>query len=269
MTADPSASVSVSQPVGDGHATTGSGAGGANRRACDLGLVAALGSEVGPILDALRGRITIQGERDRTIEGEWAGRRIALVLAGVGRARARAATRFLLAGHAPSLVVSLGFAGALNPQAARYSTWLVTEARDTEGRRFALTLPNASTLPTATLATVDHLLTNAQTKADLRRGTGADLVDMETSAVSEVCHQWSQPIVGLRVVSDTADDQLPSDLAAVLAASTTSRRLGAVAASLFRRPTRIKDYWHLYETSLEAADRLAHALQAAIPPSQF
>ncbi|ADV62861.1 purine or other phosphorylase family 1 [Isosphaera pallida ATCC 43644] len=264
MTADPSASNSPFQPVGS--TAMGSSEATSNRRVCDLGLVAALGSEVGAILDALSERVTIQGRYHRVIEGQWNGRGIALVLAGVGRDHARAATRFLLTGHAPNLVVSLGFAGALRPDAARFSVWTIREALDPEGHRFPLRPPPVGPFPTATLATVDRLLTTPQAKAQLRHDTGADLVDMETSAVAEICHQWSQPLLGLRVVSDAVDDPLPSDLAAVLAASTTPRRLGAVAASLWHRPGRIKDYWNLYETSLEAAERLAHALQTAIPP---
>ena len=86
---------------------------------CVAGIVFAIGTEA----DAFEGRA-----RDTTAtiaggltfqEGTVAGRRVAWVVSGAGTARASTACQLLIDGHRPGLVISAGFAGALDEHLTR------------------------------------------------------------------------------------------------------------------------------------------------------
>ncbi len=123
------------------------------------------------------------------IEGECGGKLVALVLTGMGRPRAQRGLEILLDGHRPRWVVSAGFGGALDPDLRRNDIVLPTEVINAEGRRFAIDLPvppesQAQGVRPGRLLTVDEFVRKAAEKAELRRKYGADVVDMETSAVA-------------------------------------------------------------------------------------
>ena len=58
-------------------------------------------------------------------------------------------------------------------------------------------------------ATVDHIVTRAQEKAELRIRYNADAVDMETYEVMRMCSMSGLEAAALRVISDEADSNLP------------------------------------------------------------
>src|SRR4051794_13084746 len=85
----------------------------------DVGVVAAMSIEVGFLVDRLSKVRKYAGPRPTVIEGECAGKVVALVVAGLGREAARAGARILLDGHRPRWIVSAGFAGALDLELRR------------------------------------------------------------------------------------------------------------------------------------------------------
>jgi len=62
------------------------------------------------------------------------------------------------------------------------------------------------------------------------------------------------------VISDALDDELPPEIENLLHQQSLSGKVGAVAGSIFRRPSSIKDMWNLKEQALVASDRLAKFL---------
>src|SRR5208283_954417 len=78
------------------------------------------------------------GPRHTVIEGQCAGKLVALVVAGMGRAAARRGTELLLAGHRPRWLLSSGFAGALGPALPRYTIVMPNDVVDREGHRYAI-----------------------------------------------------------------------------------------------------------------------------------
>ncbi len=61
------------------------------------------------------------------------------------------------------------------------------------------------------LCTIDRVATTAAEKQKLRASTGAMGVDMESSAVAQKAAEWGVTFQAIRVVSDTADDDMPLD----------------------------------------------------------
>ena len=104
----------------------------------DVGIVAALPIEVGFLTDRLQNVRKYAGAGHSIIEGECAGKLVALIVAGAGRESARRGTELLLAGHQPRWVLSVGFGGALNPSYSRNQIVLATEVLDKHGKCFAI-----------------------------------------------------------------------------------------------------------------------------------
>ena len=103
----------------------------------------------------------------------------------------------------------------------------------------------------------------ASQKAELRAAYHADLVDMETSAVAEVCRDKLVRFLAVRVISDDAHTDLPREVSSVLAHG-GSYRVGAALRAVWQRPSSVKDFWKLYERALEAAGRLGKFLSTCL-----
>src|SRR5829696_1709461 len=206
----------------------------------DVGVVAAMSIEVGFLLDRLSKVRKYAGPRHTVIEGECAGKIVALVVAGLGREAARLGAQLLLDGHRPRWIVSAGFAGALDPELRRNDVVLADEVVDLDGQRYAIDVgvPPSDRGPrvrSGRLLTVDRIVRTAAEKAELRRRFVADLVDMETSGVAALCSERSVRFLSIRVVSDEAGADLPPEVAALLTGS-GSYRVGAAVRALWKRP---------------------------------
>jgi adenosylhomocysteine nucleosidase len=252
----------------------GTGAGGPAPApvAVDVGIVAALGMEVGFLVDQLSKVRKYSGPRHTVIEGEVGGKLVALIVAGMGREAARLGANVLLDGHRPRWLLSAGFAGALDPELGRNAVVMPNEVIDLDGHHFAIDVsvppPGAASdrgprIATGRLLTVDRIIPSAAEKAELRRRYAADLVDMETSAVAAVCSARGVRFLAIRVISDEAGIDLPAEIVTLMTHS-GSYRVGAALRALWHRPSRIKDFWALHGHAQEAADHLARFTLAAL-----
>lgn len=226
----------------------------------DVGIVAAMPLEVGYLIDRLRRVRKYHAAALSITEGELDGRIIVIATGGMGRAAARRAATVLLEGHRPSWMISAGFAGALNPALERNDLALPRGVVDPEGHALTIDPPGQMGEGvrhcTGRILTLDRIVLQASEKAELHRDRGADLVDMETSAVAALCAERLIRFLSIRVVSDDARTDLPPEIARLMTQS-GSYRVGAALRAIWDRPSRIKDFWRLHEQALEAADRLA------------
>ncbi len=233
----------------------------------DVGIVAALPIEVGDLLDGLQKVWKYKSVAVPVIEGEYAGKIVAVAIAGMGRATARRAADVLIAGHRPRWVISAGFAGALNPAYARNDLVLPREVIDRDGGCYPVDQPAGLAAnvkySTGRLLTVDQLVLRAVEKGALHESYKADLIDMESSAVAAICREHTVRFLSIRVISDDAHRDLPAEVSGIVNSS-GSYRVGAALRSVWRRPSTLKDFWSLYEHSLEAADRLAKFIKRCL-----
>jgi adenosylhomocysteine nucleosidase len=227
----------------------------------DIGIVAALSIEVGYLVDRLAKVRKYSGPRHSIVEGECAGKIVALIVTGVGREPAARGTRTLLDGHRPRWVLSAGFGGALNPDLARFDLVMPSEVVDLKGHVYPVDegVPVAERNPrikAGRLLTVDGIVRTAAEKAELRARFGADVVDMESAGVAAACAERSARFLSIRVISDEAEADLPPEVATMITGS-GSYRVGAALRAIWNRPSSLKDFWALHEHAREAADRLA------------
>lgn len=147
--------------------------------------------------------------------------RIAPLMTGVGPVEAGVVLGAALAGLAaagqlPQLVVSLGSAGSRVLEQARVYQVSALEYRDMDasplgfakGQVPFLDLPprvvldlRLSDLPAATLATGASIVSGAGYDA-----ISAEMVDMESYAVLRACQHFGLPLIGLRGISDGAEE---------------------------------------------------------------
>jgi len=205
-------------------------------------------------------------------EGVVAGRRIAWCVAGAGAEAAGRATRLLIDGHRPRLIVSPGFAGGLDPALARgtivYSQRSINRtggppiavAARGQGSVAASDVSKASHAD-LTIVSVDTVVTTAAAKRDLAAATGASLVDMETYAVAAAARSAGLACVSIRVISDDASQDLPKEVAALVQPQSGMRRLGAALAGIGRRPRAALDMWKLWEHAVVDGRTLAGAIR--------
>ncbi len=180
-----------------------------------------------------------------------ASRSVRIVHTGVGADRARVAAELALCAEAepPSQVIVSGFAGALDPDLE-----IGAIVRDHTHR----------------FSQAPEVLATAAAKAAWRAETRADVVDMETAAILEVCAAAGVPAMALRVISDRADDDLgvPPDLLEDLARQPllAGPRLLAMLA---RDKARRRAFLRLVKDCKQAQRALADALtrELAAEPS--
>jgi adenosylhomocysteine nucleosidase len=231
----------------------------------DVGIVAALPIEVAPLIDRLKGVRRFRGPRSTVVEGELHGRVVALIVTGMGRKRAQAGADLLIAGHRPLLLLSAGYAGGLDPGLQRGEIVVPDRVVNVEGNAFDITTRPASAQGrrSGTLLTVDAVARTAAEKAELRRIHGADLVDMETSAVAAFAAERGTRFASIRVVSDDARGDLPREVLTITG-ETGGVRVGATFAAIWKRPAVVGDLLRMREQAMDASERLAAFLEETI-----
>jgi len=178
---------------------------------------------------------------------------ISILLTGVGRANAERRVREFLATSAPSRVFTCGFAGGLNPQLPLGVVVFFTEDTGLEEM-----LTSAGAKP-ARIFCASKIATTADEKDELRRTTGADAVEMESESIQTVCGEKGIPCATVRVISDTATEDLPLDFNK-LAKTDLSPDYGKLAGAVLKNPSKIAALMRLKKNCGFAAQRLADVL---------
>jgi adenosylhomocysteine nucleosidase len=230
----------------------------------DVGIVAALPIEVAPLLARFNDTRKFSAERHTVVEGYCGGKLTTLIVAGPGRKSADKGAALLLAGHRPRWLLSIGFAGALDPALKRFDVVIPSVILEPDGTRIEVGLglpddPGGTSNRPATLATLDSIVRTAAEKAELRAKTGADVVDMETSAIARASAERGVRFLAIRIVSDTANEDLPPEVLSILG-PTGGYRVGAALGAIWKRPSSLKDLFRLRETANEAARRLGEVV---------
>jgi adenosylhomocysteine nucleosidase len=231
---------------------------------CHVGLVFALGIEAGGLVDRLSGVIKTEGAGFVAREGGLGGRRLVVIESGIGCPAAARAAQALIQGHRPAWVISAGFAGGLDDRLAQGDILMADQIVDRDNRRLdidfkldAAAVAAARHLHVGRLLTTDRIIHDPAEKLALGQRYAALAVDMDSSAVADVCRNQRVRCLAIRVISDPAGRALPRDIDYLIKKKSTAGRLGAAAGAILRRPSSIKDMWQLKEDALVASDRLA------------
>lgn len=183
---------------------------------------------------------------------------VTILVTGMGVAAAARAVKARLAEREWSAVLTCGFAGGLNPVLPIG----VVLADTDEGFPLRAALLAAGAQP-GSFHCAEHVAVTAFEKTMLRERTGADAVEMESGVIRRLCRERGIPSATVRVISDTAQEDLPLDFNALVNAD-GKLSLGKLAGQVLRRPRKIPALIALGRHSKLAARRLAAVLRAVL-----
>lgn len=185
-------------------------------------------------------------------------RDVKVILVGIGKRNAERAIRAALAEERPALVLTCGFAGGLRPDLA---TGTVVFAADGETKLEPALL--AAGAKPARFLCADRVAATAAEKAALRKSTGADAVEMESGVICAVCREQKIPCATVRVILDTAQEDLPLDFNHLMTAD-QKLSYGKLAVALAKAPGRIGALLKLQQQSKTAGEKLGNVLAAVL-----
>jgi nucleoside phosphorylase len=204
---------------------------------------------------------------------------ISILFTGIGRQNARKSLRKFLATDSPKLVLTCGFAGGLNPDLELGEVVFETanaplasslsppggekvSARMGEGLFSKLLAAGAKP---AKFFCADRIATTVAEKKKLREETGADAVEMESAVVHAVCRERGIPCATVRVISDTANEDLLLDFNTLVNLD-SSLNYSKLVFALAKSPKKIGALMKLQKQTKAAAEKLAEILGKVIVP---
>src|ERR1017187_499161 len=177
---------------------------------------------------------------------------ISILITGIGRQNAEKSVREFLATNSPELVLTCGFAGGLNPDLKLGD--VVFEVQSPESKVQSQLL--AAGAKPAKFFCADRIATTVAEKKRLRAETSADAVEMESEVIHAVCRERGIPCATVRVISDTAGEDLPLDFNRLFKPD-MSLDYGKLAWAVMKSPGKIGALLKLQKRTRFAAEQLA------------
>jgi nucleoside phosphorylase len=109
----------------------------------------------------------------------------------------------------------------------------------------------------------DRVAATTGEKRELREATGADAVEMESESICAVCREQRIPCAIVRVILDTAAEDLPLDFNRLM---TPDQRLDSakLALALLKSPGKVNALRRLQRHSTASAEKLARVVATVL-----
>ena len=210
----------------------------------------ALPAESSEFFARLRDRSRADRNLIRTVRGTLDDREIEVLHTGVGEKVCRQRLGKFLKDQQFELLISAGFAGALNNQlhagdlllARNFSTLDLTERQS---------FPSLPIHP-ADLLTMAALIDSSEERDRIARESGASAVDMETEFIARACAEHHIPLLSVRVITDTPREPFPAPPHVLFDIERQRTHLSKLARFLLAHPSKIPPL-------IEFARRIRHA----------
>jgi adenosylhomocysteine nucleosidase len=185
------------------------------------------------------------------------GENVPIFFTGIGRTNAEKATREYLASQSPELLLTCGFAGGLDPE-LKIGDVIFETKNETVGSKLI-----AAGAKPVKIFCADKIASTAREKKQLREQTGADAAEMESAAVQAVCRERGIACATVRVISDTANEDLPLDFNLFL---TPDKKvdMGKLMMAVAAKPWKMGAMMELQKNTKLAAQLLGEVLKKAI-----
>jgi adenosylhomocysteine nucleosidase len=213
-------------------------------------------------------RVVRSGGHLPLVLGECGGRPVAVVHTGIGDSDGcRQRLEFALRGAGglidgpPALVISSGYAGALQPGLAVGDLILGENFSAPSAAADAARLLSDWRLHPGLLTTQPRVAETAAAKSRLGAETGALAVDMETAWIAAACARAGVPALALRVISDASGQAFPAPGDILFDLARQRPRYVALPLWLLAHPAKIRPFARFVRGLGPAQDNLARALE--------
>jgi len=152
--------------------------------------------------------------------GKWGVQNIVLVQSGIGKQRAEDSTLQVIDHFQPKVLISTGYAGAVQPELNVGDLVIADSILEVNGKRKYFSDPNwldrARNTPCSDgikavvggLLTVNTVIHEPAAKRELGTSYCVQAVEMETSAIARVAEEKGLPLLSVRAISDRVDQEL-------------------------------------------------------------
>ena len=211
----------------------------------------ALPAESSQFLRRLHGKSRVARDGLNIVRGKLDDHSVEVLHTGVGEKACRQRVNNFLHNQQFTLLISTGFAGALNDElrvgdlllAKNFSTIDLSEPRS------AL---SAFPIHVADLITLPALIDCSRERSEIARTSGAAAVDMETEFIARACTEHAIPLLSLRVITDTAHESFPAPPNVLFNIEQQRTSLLELTTFFLARPNRVPRL-------IQFARRIAHA----------
>jgi nucleoside phosphorylase len=183
---------------------------------------------------------------------------VQILVTGMGKTNCAAALRPALGRLNPARVLTCGLAGGLHPALAAGRVVFDADA----GIGLADKLQALGAVPVRFYC-ADRVVCRAEEKRRLHETTGAEAVDMESEIVRTLCRERALPSATIRVILDSADEDLPLDWNLVMTAD-QCLSYPRLAAAVLKAPSRVGAVFRLQQQTRRAAETLAAILRQVL-----
>lgn len=177
-----------------------------------IAIIGAIKDEIAGIKKEMRITNTLRWPTGNAFAGTWRGVPIVLVRSGMGCDRARRALAEIAGKYTLERIISIGYAGALDPSLKVGDVVVADQVVYYETlKSYSLDGELLGTMPEVTrgtLLTVDQVVATPPEKKALREKYSAVAVEMETFALAEETQARNLPFASVRAITDTADQEL-------------------------------------------------------------
>jgi adenosylhomocysteine nucleosidase len=178
-----------------------------------------------------------------------------VIVTGMGKLNAESAVRSFFEQQKPNLVLTCGFAGGLDPEL----TLGTVVFEENQGGDLGTVLEKLCAKRVKFFCASRMIITPAE-KRSLREKTGADAVEMESGSIRALCSERHIPCATVRVISDTAGEELPLDFNRFMAPdnSISYARLGL---AVLKSPGKFPQMLSFHKRTTRVAEKLARVLK--------
>jgi adenosylhomocysteine nucleosidase len=223
----------------------------------------ALLAESSVFVRRLRDRTSAERNGVRIVRGKMADQLIEVLHTGVGEKVCRERIEKFLKDQQFDLMISAGFAGALNDELQVGDLLLAKNFSTIDMNQRGLSF---SSLPIhmADLLTVPAPIDSKDERNRIARASGAAAVDMETEFIARACAEHGVPLLSLRVITDTPRKPFPAPTKVLFDIERQRTRLLTLATFFLAHPNRAPRMVQFAKSIAHARKILASALVAVV-----
>jgi adenosylhomocysteine nucleosidase len=219
----------------------------------------ALPAESSEFLRRLGNKVHTGRNRLRIVQGTIGDRTMEVLHTGVGEKICRERIGNFLLDQQFDLLISAGFAGALNHELQINNLLVAKNFSTVDLKHMQSSFSNVS-INAAKMLTVPALIDSSEERERIARESGASAVDMETEFIARACAVHEIPLLALRVITDTPTQLFPAPPSVLFDIQQQRTHIAALAKFLLLNPSRLANLIRFASRIAGARTTLANAL---------